>query len=76
MVSLGCEDGLLTYEFFAILINGKVDCAKGASPNLLLDDVLVDAMLSGTVIFAGDVLGVSIQRFLGYTIRAVFASPH
>ena len=76
MVSLVFEDEVLTYEFLAILIKGKVDCAEGASPNLLLDDVLVDAMLSSTVIFACDVLGVSVERFLRDAVRAVDTPPN
>lgn len=38
--------------------------AKGAAPNLLLDDVLVDAMLGGSVILAGRILGACIECFL------------
>ena len=53
-------DGIL----LAILVDGEVDCAKGAPSNLLLDQVLVDAVLGGAVIFAVAVLGARIEGFL------------
>jgi len=34
----------------SILVNGKMDSAKRASSNLLLDDILIDAMLRGAII--------------------------
>ena len=50
--------------FLAILVDGEVDCAERASSNLLLDQVLVDAVLGGAVIFAVAVLGARIEGFL------------
>ena len=50
--------------FLAVLVDGEVDCAEGASANLLLDQVLVDAVLGGAVIFAVAVLGARIEGFL------------
>jgi hypothetical protein len=54
-------DGIL----LAILVDCEVDGAKGAAPNLLLDQVLVNAVLCGAVIFAIAVLGARIEGFLG-----------
>lgn len=54
-------DGILQ----AILVDGEVDGAERASPNLLLDQVLIDAVLGGAVIFAVAVLGARIEGFLG-----------
>ena len=54
-------DGIL----LAILVDGQVDGAERAAPDLLLDQVLVDAVLGGAVIFAVAVLGARIERFLG-----------
>jgi hypothetical protein len=48
----------------AILVDGEVDGAKGAAANLLLDQVLVDAVLGGAVILAVAVLGAGIEGFL------------
>jgi hypothetical protein len=39
-------------------------CAKRASTNFLLDNILVDAMLSSTIILTGHILGARIQGFL------------
>ena len=54
-------DGIL----LAILVDGEVDGAERAAANLLLDQVLVDAVLGGAVIFAVAVLGARIEGFLG-----------
>lgn len=53
-------DGIL----LAVLVDGEVDGAKGAAANLLLDQVLVDAVLGGAVILAVAVLGAGIEGFL------------
>ena len=55
---------LLDGVLLAILVDGEVDGAKGATANLLLDQVLVDAVLGGAVIFAVAVLGARIEGFL------------
>jgi hypothetical protein len=39
-------------------------CSKRAPANLLLDQVLVDAVLGGPVILAVAVLGARVERFL------------
>lgn len=65
-------DGIL----LAILVDGEVDCAKGAAPNLLLDQVLVDAVLGGAVIFAVAVLGARIERFLQSLTTTLEAWDH
>ena len=57
---------LLDGVFLAILVDGEVDGAKGAAANLLLDQVLVDAVLGGAVIFAVAVLGAGIAGFLAW----------
>jgi hypothetical protein len=51
-----------------------VDGAKRAPPNLLLHQILVDAVLGGAVILAVTVLRARIQRFLGaVSCRPVYA---
>lgn len=55
---------LLDGVLLAILVDGEVDGAKGATANLLLDQVLVDAVLGGAVVFAVAVLGAGIEGFL------------
>jgi len=44
--------------------------AKRAPPNFLLDDVLIDAMLCGTIVLAGNILGSRIERFLSRSANA------
>ena len=53
-------DGIL----LAVLVDGEVDGAEGATANLLLDQVLVDAVLGAAVILAVAVLGARIEGFL------------
>jgi hypothetical protein len=61
------EKGRSTYIFVAILVNGQVYCAKRAPPNLVFDEVLVDAVLGGAVVFAVAVFGFGVERLLyGY----------
>jgi len=48
----------------AVLVLGEVDGAKGAAANLLLHQILVDAVLGGAVILAVAVLGSGIEGFL------------
>ena len=50
--------------FLAILIHGEVDSPKRPPADLLLDEILVDAVLCGAVILAVAVLGPRIERFL------------
>ena len=48
----------------AILVDSQVDSAEGAAADLLLDQVLVDAVLGGAVILAVAILGARVERFL------------
>ncbi len=57
-------DGILV----AILVDGEVDGTKRATANLLLDQVLVDTVLSGAVILAVAVLGAGIEGFLRWRL--------
>jgi uncharacterized protein YfaQ (DUF2300 family) len=50
--------------FVAVLVHSQMHSSKGTPPNLLLDEVLVDAVLSGSVIHAVAILGARIERFL------------
>jgi hypothetical protein len=50
--------------FVAVLVHSQMYGAKGAPSNLLLDQVLVDTMLGGSVILAVAVLGPRVERFL------------
>lgn len=54
----------IPHIFLAILVDSQVDSAKGAAADLLLDQVLVDAVLGGAVILAVAVLGARVERFL------------
>lgn len=54
----------IPHIFLAILVDGQVDGAEGAAADLLLDQVLVDAVLGGAVILAVAVLGARVERFL------------
>lgn len=62
---------LVTYKLGAILILGEVHGAKGPSSNLLLDNVLVDAMKGRAVIVAAAIVCSSIQGFLEAHERSV-----
>jgi hypothetical protein len=53
-----------SYEFISELVNCQVDEAKGASTNLLFDEVLVDPVLGSAIILAVAVLGSRIQSLL------------
>ena len=50
--------------FFAVLIDCQMYSSKGTPPNLLLNKVLVNAVLGGSVILAVAVLGAGIEGFL------------
>lgn len=50
--------------FLAVLVDGEVDGTKGAAAYLLPDEVLIDAVLGGAVIFRVAVLGAGIEGFL------------
>lgn len=63
-------DGIL----LAVLVDGEVDGAEGAPANLLLDQVLVDAVLGAAVILAVAVLGAGIEGFLGRSAASLAAS--
>ena len=54
----------IPHIFLAILVDCQVDGAEGAAADLLLDQVLVDAVLGGAVILAVAVLGARVERFL------------
>jgi hypothetical protein len=56
--------GLDPHIFLAILVHSEMHCSKRAPANLLLDQVLVDAVLGGPVILAVAVLGARVERFL------------
>ncbi len=51
--------------FGAMLVDGEMHGPKRPSTNLLLDDILIDAMLPLAVVRAVGELGSSIERFLG-----------
>lgn len=55
---------LNSHIFHSVVVHGKMNGAEGASTNLLLYSILVDAMDCSTVIFAIRVLGASMKRFL------------
>lgn len=65
---------LLDGVLLAILVDGEVDGAKGAAANLLLDQVLVDAVLGAAVIFAVAVLGAGIEGFLARSATGLAAA--
>lgn len=44
-----------SYIFFAILISRYVNSAKGTTTYLLLDNVLIDAVLSTSIILTGNI---------------------
>jgi len=44
----------------SVLVDSEMDSAKGASSNLLLDDVLIDAMLRSAIILTIRVFGSSV----------------
>lgn len=45
-----------SYIFHPILIHCTMNSAKRTSPDLLVNNVLIDAMLGGTVVFAVAIL--------------------
>jgi len=53
-------DGILG----AILVNSDMDSAERASADLLLDDILIDLVLSTPIVLACDILRSSIEGFL------------
>jgi hypothetical protein len=59
-----CVESWCPHIFLTVLVDGEVDSSKGAATNLLLDQVLVDAVLGAAVILAVAVLGARIERFL------------
>ena len=52
------------YVFFSILVDSQMNCAERTPANFLLDNVLVDSMLSGPIVLAIAIFGPGIQRFL------------
>jgi hypothetical protein len=60
----------MTYIFAAVLVNSQVDSTKGTPSDLLLDDVLVDPMLGGSVILTRSILRVGIEGFLAVCASA------
>ena len=50
-----------SHIFIAMLVHCQVDCTKGSSPYLLLDDILIDTVDGRSIIFAVRVLGASVQ---------------
>ena len=57
-------DGERTDKFGAVLIHGEMYGAKGASTDLLLDDILIDSMFPLTVVVGVGDVGTSVARFL------------
>lgn len=53
-----------SYVFFAILIDCYVNSTERAAANLLLYDILIDAVFGAPIILTSDVLGSSIECFL------------
>lgn len=39
-----------SYIFFAVLVFGDVHGSKGTAPDLLFDDILIDAMFRATIV--------------------------
>lgn len=56
--------GRQSHIFLAILVHGEMHRAKRPPANLLLHQILVDAVLGRAIIFAVAVLGPRIERFL------------
>ena len=50
--------------FLAILVDGKMHGSKRPAADLLLHQILVDAVLGSAVVLAVAVLGPCIERFL------------
>ena len=65
----------LPYIFIAKLVSSQVDGAKGASSNLLLDDILVDTVLCRAVVLARPILGAGVQCFLCAHETRISLSP-
>lgn len=58
--------------FFAKLIHSQMDSSERASSDLILDDVLVDMVLSLSVFFIVRILGSRIESFLhGSMLRGI-----
>lgn len=51
----------MPHIFLAVLINSQMHGPKRAPSNLLLDDILIDAVHGSSVIFAIRILGVRVQ---------------
>ena len=61
--------------FFSKLINRKMDGAKRASTNFLLDCVLIYAVYCSAIVFAVAVFRMGIERFLkGACITLVYGA--
>lgn len=56
--------GNKTHIFFTILIDCYMDSAEGTATNLLLYDILINAVFGTSIILTGDVLGSGIECFL------------
>lgn len=53
-----------SHIFIAKLVRGEVDSSERSATNLLLDYILIDTMLGGTIILAGGIFGAGVQCFL------------
>lgn len=53
-----------SHIFGAILVHGKMDGTKRSPTNLLLYDVLIDAMDSGAIVITATVMRAGIEGFL------------
>ncbi len=63
-LSQACLGEFFDGIFDAILVYGDMNGAKGASADLLLDDILIDPVLSTSVILASHIFRPSIEGFL------------
>ena len=46
----------MSYKLRAILVDGQMHCAEGASTYLLLYDILIESMLSDTIVLTVSIL--------------------
>ena len=52
------------YIFVSKLVSSQVHCSKRSSTNFLFDHILINPMLSSTIILACIIFGSSIKSFL------------
>jgi hypothetical protein len=64
----------VAYVFLSILIHGQMHRTKGASPNFILDNVLIDVMLCLAIFLIICVLALCIQGFLHNTMFGCMAT--